>query len=51
MWQRLDTAGMIPDLTDEELDDARRRIGDAPGERILLTMDASGINVAPYREA
>ncbi len=51
MWQRLDTGGMVPDLTDEELDDARRRIGDAPGERILLTMDASGINVAPYREA
>ena len=49
-WQRLDTEGMIPNLTDEDLDDARRRIGDAPGERILLTMDASGINVAPYRE-
>jgi hypothetical protein len=38
-------------LTEEQVDGISRRIADAPGDRVLLTLDASGITVVPYREA
>ena len=51
IWKRLDLAETIRGLTEEELDDARRRIADAPGDQILLTIDDSGIVVVPYRDS
>ncbi|PKB64366.1 MAG: hypothetical protein BZY80_02925 [SAR202 cluster bacterium Io17-Chloro-G2] len=50
LWQRLDAGEPVPSLTEEQLTDARRRIIEAPGDRVLLTLDASGITVMPYRE-
>ena len=41
----------VPRLTEEQLAEVRIRIAEAPGDRVLLTLDASGINVLPYREA
>ena len=50
LWQRLDPDAGIPDLSDEDLDTTRDRISAAPGNRVLLTLDASGVAVVPYRE-
>ena len=50
-WKRLDGAETIGGLTEEELDNARRRIADAPGDQILVSIDASGITVVPYRDS
>lgn len=50
-WKRLDGAETIGGLTEEELDNARRRIADAPGDQILVSIDASGIIVVPYRDS
>ena len=50
-WQRLDAGETVPSLTEEQVDGISRRIADAPGDRVLLTLDASGITVVPYREA
>ena len=50
LWQRLDPDTEVPSLTDEELRATRERIAEAPSDRVLLTIDASGIRVVPYRE-
>ncbi|MCH8350478.1 MAG: hypothetical protein IIB29_09520 [Chloroflexi bacterium] len=49
-WQRLDPDAEAPTLTDEELRATQERIAQAPGDRVLLTIDASGVRVVPYRE-
>jgi hypothetical protein len=51
LWQRLDSDAGAPSLTDEDLMVTQQRIADAPGDRILLIIDASGIWVVPYRES
>ena len=51
IWLRLDEGETAPSLTGEQLDDVQRRIAEAPGDSILLTLDSSGINVVPYRGA
>ena len=50
LWQRLDPDTEVPSLTDEELRATQERIAEAPGDRVLLTIDASGVRVVPYRE-
>ena len=50
LWQRLDPDAEVPTLTDEELRVTQERIAEAPGDRVLLTIDASGVRVVPYRE-
>ena len=50
LWQRLDSDAEVPSLTDEELRAARELVAEAPGDRVLLTIDASGVRVVPYRE-
>ena len=50
LWQRLDPDAEVPSLTDEELRATRERIAEAPGDRVLLTIDAAGVRVVPYRE-
>ena len=50
LWQRLDPEAGTPDLSDEELDDTKDRISAAPGDRVLLTLDASGVAIVPFRE-
>ena len=50
VWQRLDPEAGAPQLNDDQLDATRDRITAAPGEQVLITLDASGVNVVPYRE-
>lgn len=50
LWQWLDPYDQIPTLSDEELAETRERIAQAPGDRVLLTIDAFGVRVLPYRE-
>ncbi|PKB83282.1 MAG: hypothetical protein BZY88_02195 [SAR202 cluster bacterium Io17-Chloro-G9] len=50
LWRRLDSDDQVPTLSDEELAATRERIAHAPGDRVLLTIDASGMRVVPYRE-
>ena len=50
LWQRLDPDAEVPTLTDEDLRVTQERIAEAPGDRVLLTIDASGVRVVPYRE-
>jgi hypothetical protein len=50
VWQRLEPGAVVPTLTDEELRATQERIAQAPGDRVLLTIDASGVCVVPYRE-
>ena len=50
LWQWLDPGTEVPTLTDEELRATQQRIAQAPGDRVLLTIDASGVRVVPYRE-
>jgi len=49
VWRRLD-GGEAPGLTEAELDAVRERIIETPGDQVLLTIDASGVQVIPYRE-
>jgi hypothetical protein len=49
VWRRLDS-GDSPHLTEEELETVRDEIANAPGNRALLILDASGVRVLPYRE-
>ena len=49
-WQTLDPDAEVPTLTDEELRATQEEIAEAPGDRVLLTIDASGVRVVPYRE-
>lgn len=49
-WQTLDPDAEVPTLTDEELRATQEEIAEAPGGRVLLTIDASGVRVVPYRE-
>jgi hypothetical protein len=49
VWQHLE-GGEAPNLTEAELDAVRERIIETPGDRVLLTIDASGVQVIPYRE-
>ena len=50
-WQRLDPDAEVPTLSEEELRATQERVAQAPGDRVLLTIDASGVWVVPYREA
>jgi hypothetical protein len=50
LWQTLDHDAEVPTLTDEDLRAIQERIAEAPGDRVLLTIDASGVSVVPYRE-
>lgn len=50
VWHSLG-GGDAPRLTEEQLDAARDEIINAPGNRALLILDASGVRVLPYREA
>jgi len=50
LWQLLDPDAEVPTMTDEELRVTQERIAEAPGDRVLLTIDASGVRVVPYRE-
>ena len=50
LWQTLDPDAEVPTVTDEELRAIHERIAEAPGDRVLLTIDASGVRVVPYRE-
>jgi|GEM_PF-261935 len=47
--QRLD-GGEAPRLTDVQLDEVQARIAASPGSQVLLAIDASGVQVIPYRE-
>lgn len=49
VWRRLD-GDAAPSLTEVELDEVRERIIATPGDRVLLAIDAAGIQVIPYRE-
>lgn len=49
VWRRLD-GGDAPRLTSEELEAIREEIVNAPGNRLLLIVGASGVEVLPYRE-
>ena len=51
LWRRLDAGVGVPTLTDEEMSATRERIAQAPGERVVLTIDASGVQVVPYQES
>jgi hypothetical protein len=51
LWQRLDSDAGAPSLTDGELRATQQRIADAPGDRIILIIDNSGVRVVPYRES
>ena len=51
LWQRLDPDAEVPTLSEEELRATQERVAQAPGDRVLLTIDASGVRVVPYREA
>jgi hypothetical protein len=50
VWLRLDHVAEVPSLTDDDLRAIQERVAEAPGDRVLLTIDASGVRVAPYRE-
>ena len=45
-WERRDDAG-VPDLDAEAVADVAERIRSAPGERVLLVVDATGVQVIP----
>jgi hypothetical protein len=47
--QRIDEGAGLPQLTPETMAGLERRIGEAPGERVLLVADAQGVAVYPYR--
>ena len=48
---RADSGAGAPQVTDEALAEAERRIAEAEGDRVLLTVDASGVEALAYREA
>lgn len=50
-WVRPEPGLGAPEATDEALADAERRIAEAEGGRVLLTVDASGVVAVAYREA
>jgi hypothetical protein len=50
-WVRADSGAGAPQVTDEALAEAERRIAEAEGDRVLLTVDASGVEALAYREA
>jgi hypothetical protein len=45
-WERRDSAG-APDLTDEQASIHAAAVSNAPGEHVLLVVDASGVQVIP----
>jgi hypothetical protein len=47
VWERLDRSS-APDLTGRELDLIVARIQAAPGEQVLLVIDAEGVQVIPH---
>ena len=47
--QRTDPGAGLPQLSGEDLERLERRIAEAPGTRVLLVADASGVQVYPYR--
>ena len=49
-WHWADPDAGVPTLADDELRATRQRIIEAPGDRVLLIIDASGVRVVPYRE-
>ena len=46
VWERRDDAG-VPVVTDERSDALVSSIADAPGQRVLLLIDATGVHVIP----
>ena len=48
-WRRLGPEVGAPTLTDEDVNATQERITSAPGDRVLITFDASGIQVLPYQ--
>ena len=50
LWRRLDPVVGVPAVSEEELSLTQGRIAEAPGDHILLTVDASGVRVIPYQE-
>ena len=50
LWRRLDIEAGAPAITEEEISITQQRIAQAPGDRVLLTIDASGVQVVPYEE-
>jgi hypothetical protein len=49
--QRQDIGAGIPTLTDEELESVLERIAQATSAKVMLTVDASGVQVIPFDEA
>ena len=49
-WHWADPDAGVPTLAADELRATRQRIVEAPGDRVLLIIDASGVRVVPYRE-
>ncbi|MFQ5861287.1 MAG: DUF5671 domain-containing protein, partial [Dehalococcoidia bacterium] len=50
LWRRLDPDVGAPTMTDDELSAIMERMSEVSGDQVLLTIDASGIQVIPYRE-
>ena len=50
IWRRLDSDAGGLDLSDDELDRVTGRITAAPGDRVLLILDASGVTIVPFKE-
>lgn len=48
-WQRLDPDVGAPAVTEENLTLVEGLIAEAPGDSVLLDVDASGVRVIPYR--
>ena len=46
VWRRQDDA-RPPELTPQQLDDIAARVQSAPGDRVLLVLDADGVQVIP----
>jgi hypothetical protein len=46
---RLDVGAKLPELSAEELERLDQRVTAAPGERVLLVVDAGGVQVYSYR--
>jgi len=49
--QRQDAGVGIPTLTDEEMESVLERIAQAASAKVMLTIDASGVQVIPFDEA
>jgi uncharacterized membrane protein len=50
VWRRLGAPEGLPAVTDEDLTTMETRIAEAAGDRVLVTLDSSGLHVVPYEE-